>query len=271
MHNGGSVAFYEVAATLIPLLFVGGFVIENLRPPDSAKKLGTKDLAGLSEKDLIDTVSSFPLGPRYRWLVGLIFWGVFWKRYPWLVYLVACFLPIAAAWVVFAEMVALDAIVRQSTNPFHAWVVGGTLLTGALMVLLVLWVPWLRRFLAIVGSSSKGAAAVLLVIPVVTALGSFLVLGGVSVSYVDDIFKKESTAQTHQSLSSSERLWLEHLIATSDYRIDRLEAEESATGRPNPRVTTQEEVQARQCRDLERRIDAVGVTGKALPTPCLGE
>lgn len=267
MNGGGPVAFYEIAATLIPLLFVGGFVIEKLRPPDLPANLGAKDLGGLSEREFIDTVSSFPLGPRYRWLVGLVFWGVFWRRYPRRDYVVLCLLPIAGAWIVFAEIVAIDAIVSRSTDPFHAWVVGGTLLAGAFLVLLVLWLPWLRRFFAIIGSSSKGTAAFLLVLPVVVALGSFLIFGGVSVSYVNDIFRAQPASQ---SLSSSERLWLEHLIATSDFRIDRLEAEESTSGKPNPRVATQEEVQVRQCRDLERGLDAAGSTDRSPPAPCSG-
>lgn len=267
MLGGESVEFYEVAATLIPVLFVGGFVIEKLGPPDLPTNLGAKDLAGLSEKDFIDAVSSFPLGPRYRWLVGLIFWGVFWRRYPWFVFLVACFLPVAAAWVVFAEVLALDAVVNQSAGSLHAGVVGGTLLAGALVVLLVLWVPWLRRFFAVIGSGSRSTAAVLLAVPVAMALGSFLILGGVSVSYVNEIFEERSTPQ---SLSSNERLWLEHLIATSDFRIDKLEAEEAASGKPNPRLATQEEAKTRQCRDLERRIETAGSTDRSPPAACLG-
>lgn len=265
MEIGGTTAFYGLAATLIPVLFVGSILVENLRPPRQTKMFAGQNIAGLSREEVDVLVDRTYPWPPVRRVVKFFLWTIYPYLYPPWIYYVCVLLPVLAAWVVFAEIVAIAALVREASDSFDAWVVGGTLLLGALVALLLLWVPWLRELGARLKARSKWAVAWVLA-PVVIAACCFVVLGVFSAPYLSRIFD----SHTHPP---RERVWLEHLIATSDFRIAKLNAEahtsEAVKQRTAPHQRVQRKVEQQECRELsalladERLTDSV-----ALPSPC---
>jgi hypothetical protein len=173
---------------------------------------------------------------------------------------VACLLPIAAAYVVFAEILAIDAVVSRSADSLHAWVVSTTMVAGVIVVILALCIPWLGKVLG----RLSGFGKVWILAP-----AAFVAASIAAVIVASLVAGPHITSATTHPLSADERVWLEHLVATSDFRIDKLESEEAATGQENPHIHTQIVIQERQCEDLEGRITAAESTDAFVPPPCL--
>jgi hypothetical protein len=230
MQNGGPVAFYEIAATLIPVLFLGGVLLDNMHPPDL--------------EELEKGVSS-------RWRMSLFM-------------IVVYYLPLAGVFVLLAEAVALDAVVNRTTDVFHALVVCIALLVGMVAVVAAVWVPWALKIgdwadreLDISARAVFVASVVILVMGVVG-----LALQPWVTSPFDQLVKGVERGETRSAPegaldASAERTWLEHLIATSDFRVDRLEAERAnaadraARLRVSAHLRLQRQTQRRQLEALE--------------------
>jgi hypothetical protein len=86
-----------------------------------------------------------------------------------------------------------------------------------LCVVYAVWVPWAKRtFSRFLGFFSFGIA--------VTFLLAYLAVGQFATPKYLTLFETLSHNQASPE-RVSEEIWLQHLIATSDYRIDRLEEE----------------------------------------------
>jgi hypothetical protein len=263
MAPGGSIAFYEVAATLIPVLFFGGLFVERLRrPPDLPLDPEiVEGFGNLPEKEVLDALvdAAHELEGTPRSTARLAFRVAFWRRNRTLLLVGACLLPVAAACIAFAEILAVDAIVSRSAGPLHAWVVGTTLVAGGVVLVVMLCVPWLLKLIG--RFSGRGTLWLLLPTGLIAASIAAIIVASLAAG-------PHITSETTHSLSSNDRLWLEHLVATSDYRIDKLEAEEAATGEQNPHIAMQRTTQRRQCDYLKRRIAAADSTNNYLPKLC---
>jgi hypothetical protein len=195
MQFGGPAAFYEIAATLLPVLLLGGVVLEAVKPPeiDAAASEESSDPARRPTHEKPDDLKTV---------------------------VVAYQLPIVGVLVIMLEVVALDAVASGSTDWGHALIVGGGLIFGMLCVVYAVWVPWARRTRSGLMAGFSFAVAVATLV-IYLALGSLIGPGYLTLF-------KDVAADPHPHQGSryvSERIWLEHLIATSRYRIDRLEWE----------------------------------------------
>lgn len=233
MENGGPIAFYEVAAALIPLLFLGGVVLEIVRPPRRDKR----NHGGRGSETIYDNMKQpareawvarqFPGSPA---LQRLLLWTKFWKQYSLTTALVVYSLPVLGAWVIFVEIVALDAIASGSTDTLHAAVVGGTLIFGLVLIVIAIWVPWVVR-LAEDGRMRSQHRWIASVLTLLVPIGGIMLVAGLGTQpwvtpSLTDLFR---AAEGKSQQDSSKEIWLEHLIATSDYRIDKLEEEKEHT------------------------------------------
>jgi Nitrate reductase gamma subunit len=201
MQSGGPITFYEIAATLIPVLFLGGVLLDNMHPPDPGK-----------------------LKKEESTRQHIVLFGV-----------VVYYLPVAGLFVIFAEAVALDAVVSRTADSFHALLVGLTLIAGMVAVVAAVWVPWVLKF----GSWAKQELYLsprVILGSAVIGLLSFLValaLQPWATSPFSELLRNVETPPQREETRryASQITWLEHLIATSGYRVDRLQDEkEHATG-----------------------------------------
>lgn len=93
-------SFYEIAATLIPLLVFGGVVTERVIPP------------------------------KGRWKAlhfGAAVWAV----------------PASGFYAIFAEILAINAVVTGEADVLTRYVVSGAIVGGMLAVVCSIWLPWL--------------------------------------------------------------------------------------------------------------------------------
>lgn len=93
-------AYYEIAATLIPLLVFGGVVTERVIPP------------------------------KGRWKAvhfGAAVWAV----------------PASGFYAIFAEVLAITAVVTGEADALTRYVVSGAIVGGMLAVVCSIWLPWL--------------------------------------------------------------------------------------------------------------------------------
>ena len=245
MQTGGPIAFYEVAATLIPVLLLGGVAFEFAQRRSNA--IRDRQGEGL---DYNQDASDESLA------LGIVRGAV---------------LPTFGTVVVIAEFVALEAVATGETSTATALVVCGTLGFGlVLAVYRSFQQPWLERSV-----SSHGTGALLVIWLVSITLG-VLVAGALLLADVgtQPLWKSVAKQPTRQlSDSESQQLWLGHLIATSDYRIDRLEAESAAGGgsaeRVEQRVKIQRGIQKQECAALKSLAgEAPAGQASALPTVC---
>jgi hypothetical protein len=225
MQEGGPIAFYEVAATLIPVLLLGGVVLEGVKAPplDSGE-----DQSGAEAYDQ---------------------WRSRFKNR-----LVALQIPAIGVTVALVELVALDTIASGETDWPRAALVGGTLVLGMVSVVFAVWAPWAKHFFSrtlaytYFGYSVALLAAVILIWQLLP--GSYPFFGDIATPA-----EGRSQSPSHPQRTAWERIWLEHLIATSDFRIGRLEAEAAIPGargeRAAPRLRLQERVQGDECRALD--------------------
>lgn len=300
MQDGGPIAFYEIAATLIPLLLLGGVVLDGLLyPPGDNDKQGPFDVArALLERCFgIDE----PASRFQRWMQSI--WRLPRKLAhrlyrirrpvgPWIENVLhdptvfgfgVVLLPIVLVWMFLAEMVALDAVASGTADSTHAIIVGGTLVGAVLIVVVSWWLPWLLRYVEWLegkrggdgsgqGEEKKRLSPLLVAFPM--AIGLALVVVLLLRSWVapsaNDLYESVKTPPI-----AAEQVWLNHLVATSDYRIDKLQAERetnhAADDRIDRHLETQEAVQAEECKALDaiNRHGSSGEGTKALPATCL--
>jgi|GEM_PF-6293631 len=238
MQSGGPIAFYEIAATLIPVLFLGGVVLDNMHPPDPRKL----------KKELDKSEGEHREYGRFFLFVIAVY-----------------YLPAAGVLVIVAEATALDVVVSKEADTAHALIVCIALLTGMVAVAAAVWVPWVLKFgdfvkeqlhmspRSVVGSAAlvSVAGAISLAVLHPWGINPFPTL----VSAVEKAPQREPKEDRHYS---SEVTWLEHLIATSSYRIDRLEEEREHISskavrlRIKQHLLLQKETQRRQYVALEK-------------------
>lgn len=195
MQSGGPIAFYEIAATLIPVLFLGGVLLDNMHPPEQEK------------------LKKEASARRHIVLFGVVVY----------------YLPVAGLLVILAEAVALDAVTSRTTDPFHALFVGITLFVGMIAVVAAVWVPWVLEFGSWAKQERYMSPRVILGSAVFGVL-SFLVVLALQPWATSPFSNLLNAAETsppplESRHYASERTWLEHLIATSSYRTDRLQGE----------------------------------------------
>jgi hypothetical protein len=258
MQTGGPVAFYEVAATLIPVLLLGGVAFEFAqRRADTSRGKQAKHPATPQITESTEGEADSSRDTSGESLAFGIFRGAV--------------LPTFGAVVLVAELAALEAVATGETSTAAALVVCGTLAFGlGMAVVRSFQRPWLER-----GASSHGGGALLIIWVVSIALGA-TVMGALLLADVGTkpLWKSVAKQPTRQ-LSDPEfqQLWLGHLIATSDYRIDKLEAE-SATARGSAerteqRITIQQEIQEQECAALKSLVrEAFADRLSKLPTVC---
>jgi|SRR6478609_3746573 len=242
MQNGGPIAFYEIAATLIPVLLLGGIVLEAVKAPpldDEVKQAGAHDKgdqhprSGVSEED-----ASYD----------------HWRR-RFRTRLVAQQIPLIGVVVVIVELVALDTVATGNTNWPRALLVGGTLVIGMMSAVFAVWAPWAKHFY------NRNLAYLWFGYSVAALLALILVFQfGPSKTYpfFEDIATpaKERPQPRNSGAATWEPIWLEHLLATSDYRIDKLQEEKEQA--------TSEVARQRVDRHLGRQIEARKAQREAL-------
>jgi hypothetical protein len=254
MQTGGPIAFYEIAATLIPVLLLGGVAFEFAQRRSSAtrRKQANSSEASPITKPIEDEVDSIQVASDESLVSGIIRGAV---------------LPTFGTIVLIAEFVALEAVATAETSTATALVVCGTLGFGLILaVFRSFQQPWMER-----SASSHRTGALLTIWFVSIALGT-AVAGALLLADVGTKPLWKSVArQPTRELTDSEfqQLWLGHLIATSDYRIDRLEAE-SATAKGSAKraeglVKIQQGIQKQECAALESLVG--GTSGDQVPTP----
>jgi hypothetical protein len=105
MGPTGERTFYELAATLIPILLFGGIVAGSLRPPRNPRN------------------QQRPTDRDYAF-AGVIFVGL--------------------VWLIFAEGIAISQASEPSDSEFARWAVVIALLLGLVAVGVAIMVPWVR-------------------------------------------------------------------------------------------------------------------------------
>jgi hypothetical protein len=302
MKEGGPIAFYEIAAATLPLLLLSGIVLERLSPPkgdgdgegirrpedwpERAVGFVEKALAWLNQPPtptehppLPEASTAQGVRPMKPWLqrkaAKVLGWLVS-QRHPMLTIFVAIALPFFGAWVIFAEVLALEAVASGAPSPVTPWIVGPTVVAALICVVVAVWVPWL---IGVGRALRKAHQRHWLAWTVAPPFFVVLVLGLVFFlpTLRPTLTHLMSSLTSHETSSPSERVWLEHLVATSDYRIDRLEAE-AATGlaaktRAEAHEEAQHQVQESECVALRDLIEAEehGNGKRSLPAACLGD
>lgn len=181
MQSGGPIAFYEIAATLIPAAFLGGFLADRYV---TAEEKGPRKVLHLAVTD---------------------------------------FLPFVVLYAIVAELIALDVVVTRSTDSPKGAIVAGTLIIGFIATAL----PSVQHGAEQLLPRHEGPMGLWLA----ASLGTVLVLaaGLFGTILMKDLLSTEAPYVSVPASPSppvrSERVWLRHLIATSDYRIDKLQAE----------------------------------------------
>lgn len=261
MQGGDSTDAYILAATLIPALLLGGFVAERTRPPET----GIFDQLGEISFGRPRRASESPPDRRHR-LQKLYDW-VFRGSKTGLVISGSIGLPLFGAFLVVAEIVALDAIASGSRDPAHALIVGITVVLGLLVSVFVVWLPWLIKLGTLVNGGKTRALLVIFTILAIALTFAAGVPAGVS------LLQALESPDSHEAFSH-DRVWLEHLLATSDFRLERLEIYAArgltAEGLAKRPIQTQHEVETAQCEALRNVIDGESPDGPdaALPSVC---
>jgi hypothetical protein len=224
MQDAGPTAFYGIAATLIPLFLLGGVIVEAAKAPPADYESDTNE--SLDE------------------------WGTRLKRQ--LKHQgIALYLPVIGVYVILVEIVALDAVASGKSDWTRALIVGGTLIFAMLSVVFAVWLPWAKHLYSKAQAFwSFGFAIAFLV--------AYLLIGQFPGPKFLPFFEDIATEPAHHQ-RVHEEVWLQHLVATSDYRIAKLEAEAAMGGtaaeRAGPRIHIQHVVRTQQCDALEELLN----------------
>ncbi len=107
--------FYQIAATLIPLLLFGGVVVERFIPP------------------------------KRRWRPGHFL-------------ATASVIPIVGFYSIYAEVLAIQALVTGETDTLTSYVVSGAIVGGMLAVICSIWLPWGLRAIQAIQKSGESVS-----------------------------------------------------------------------------------------------------------------
>lgn len=244
MRGGGSIAFYEIAATIIPAILLGGLALElfGAEASGSGGEVSASGEGGKSEtKNAFETRSDRGARGTAGAVIAVVAY------------------PTLGVLVVLAEWVALEAVVTGEGNTGSAILVTSALAFG--------FMAGASRFFLLPGyhrSLGSGRAHMLAFVL------SCLVSGALIVTFLKAdigtrVLWKEVARDREPELSDGEadRLWLKHLIATADFRIDRLRAEaewqrENAKERVMDHLRNQTQVQRQVCQALKDLTGAGG-------------
>ncbi|MGN6258390.1 MAG: hypothetical protein ACTHN3_11675 [Solirubrobacterales bacterium] len=251
--RGGAIAFYEIAATLIPLLLLGGVALELARPLKTEPTRGN----GSSGKDEQSLESYLPGGTG---------WQDWWRGHR--AYLMRRLVPAFGILAILIETFALHAVATGSVDRWHALFVWGGLLFGMLVAVIGVWVPWLsQRFNAPLGRVALISGALM--------LASLYFISGLLQAPIISVFNAVSTpprAEKQLPPRLREAVWLAHLVSTSDFRIVKLERAAAKAGVPQEQLihhlATQVVIHDRQCKALDRFIGHDGAADFVGPWTC---
>lgn len=250
MQDGGPVAFYETAATLIPILLLGGVALELVKVPRRRANPSLPVVRKPGRKPRAQT----PPGRRS------------WRYRP--LIMSSILLPLGLA-VILVELVALDSIATGSTSQLHAWVVVLAIFIGMAIAVFGVVLPWMKERYEAPKKAVLLVAALASILAVVVITLFAQALNVSASSLAADVAKAPTQGLEREA---TDRIWLEHLIATSDYRIDKLEAEAASGGasakRANAHRQTQLGVQDRQCLALEDLTSNESVDDDEVPPAC---